>query len=56
MCSCNKGKQAARYVVTYSNGSTETARSLVAAKLKVGASPGATYAPETPAPAPAPAG
>lgn len=43
MCSCRKGKSAAQYVVTYANGSTENVRSEVAAKLKVGKNPGATY-------------
>jgi hypothetical protein len=46
MCSCSKGKTAAAaYVVTYANGSTETVKSLVAAKLKTGRNPGATYQP-----------
>lgn len=44
MCSCSKGKNATSYVVTFANGSTTTVRSEVAAKLKVGSNPGATYA------------
>lgn len=49
MCSCGKGKNARAYVVTYANGATETVKSEIAAKLKIGRSPGATYAPEAPA-------
>lgn len=56
MCSCNKGKNARAYVVTYANGSTETVKSEIAAKLKIGKSPGATYAPEVPAASAAAAG
>lgn len=43
MCSCRKGKTATAYVVTYANGGTDRVRSEVAAKLKVGSNPGATY-------------
>lgn len=43
MCSCGKGKQARAYVVTFANGTTETVKSEIAAKLKVGKYPGATY-------------
>ncbi len=51
MCSCNKGKKAAQYTVTYANGRTENVRSEVAAKLKTGSNPGATYKAATPEPA-----
>lgn len=43
MCSCNKGKTAKAYVVTFANGGTTTVTSLVAAKLTVGKNPGASY-------------
>jgi hypothetical protein len=43
VCSCNKTKTATSWVVTFANGSTETVRSEVAAKLKIGRNPGATY-------------
>jgi hypothetical protein len=44
MCSCNKGKKSpAGWTVTFANGSTVDVRSEVAAKLKVGSNPGATY-------------
>ncbi len=46
MCNCRKGKgAAARYIVTYPNGSTDSKTSEVAAKLAVGRVPGAKYEP-----------
>lgn len=47
MCSCNKGRNATVYTVTFANGGTKQVRSEVAAKLEVGRNPGATYAPAT---------
>jgi hypothetical protein len=47
MCSCGKKSNAKSYIVSYPNGGTEKVSSELAAKLKVGKFPGATYAAAT---------